>query len=65
MTKKTTKKLKLWKYYCTLKPLKCRPCQYVEDYLQAVDFWDANKAVYNIFKDKPTKVLTCKIVEVQ
>lgn len=65
MTEKTTKKMKLWKYFCELKPAKCRPCKYVEDYIQAADFWDANKAVYDLYKNNPAKILTCKIVEVQ
>jgi len=57
--------MKVWKYVCILQAFKCRPCSYISEYIEAADFWDANKKVHDIFKNSPARVLECKITEVK
>jgi len=57
---------KVYKYELYLKPKKCRPCEYLSDYFEADDFWDANLYVHKFLEKLGViKVLECKIREVQ
>lgn len=58
-------KKKLFKYEIWLKPKKCRPAEYISDFFEAEDFWDANKFVHDfVAKLGVLQVYECKIREV-
>lgn len=60
------KQNKLYIYELWIKPQKCRPCEYLSDYFEAADFWDANLFVHKFLeKLKVVKVLECKIREIK